>query len=355
MPSMYKSIKLSALLLVIATVASSKSQTIYVDALKGNNSGNGTLTSPVYSLGKAIALAAMLPGDKPVTIKLAPGLYLLDSQVLILPNSNSKNTATLSFEAMLMPDDTAWQPSKMPVIQSISGNNKDYGHFNHCIGFQVERDNVCFKGLKFIGNARPDVGYYYAIERHKPELKGLEISQCYFVADKNSLVMQGAVFAQGAGINIDHCIFYGCKNAVLVFQGLKDFSLTHSIIYGAYEGAFWYGYGTGADAPFTFHDNIVADCNYFLIGYKEKHTNYNFTNSVISGNAHLLGFNGDEAEPDTLNTAVLTGTLITGKVLLREITDKGVPRNYLHPTPTSAGYGLDAGIFIKNTGTITAH
>jgi len=326
-------------------VGYAKSQTLFVDALKGNDSAMGTMTEPLHSLERAVVIAGTFTGNEPVTIKMAPGLYLLTRQVIIPSSENHKDTAKYTIEAMIMPDDNAWSPVKMPVIQSVSCNNKDYGHFNHCVGFQVERNNVSLKGLKFLGNASPDVEYYYPIERHNPELKNLEISQCYFIGEKNSSPIQGCVFTQGSGIHINHCVFFGCKNAILVFLKIKDFSLTNSIIYGAYEGALWYGYGESADLPFTFRDNVISNNNYFFVGYKGVHTNYVFSNSLISNNSHYMGFNGDNISPDNINKPTEQNIIKSGTVILDEVTANGVPKNYLNLSVSSASNDIPAGIF----------
>lgn len=326
---------------------SAKSQTLFVDALKGSDDAKGTATEPLHSLEKAVAVTNTFSGDESVRIKLAPGLYLLTHQIIISPFKKQTDTVKYTIEAMIMPDDDSWSPAKMPVIQSVSANNKDYGHFNHCVGFQIERNNVSLKGLKFLGNATPDVEYYYPVERHNPDLNDLEISQCYFIGEKNSSPIQGCVFAQGGGIHIDHCIFYGCKNAILVFVKIKNFSLINSIIYGAYEGAVWYGYGDSADFPFTFSDNIVSNSNYFFVGYKGAHSNYMFDNSLIANNAHYMGFNGNSISPDPLNEPTENSIRKSGTVILNEVTANGVPRNYLNLSASSAGSDIPAGIFKK--------
>lgn len=320
-------------------------QTLYVDPVKGKDEAKGTMGDPLASLEKAVSMAARFAGDEPIKIRLAPGLYVLTAQIVIASPKEKSDTLPYTIEAIVMPDDTSWRPDKMPVIQSVSGNNKNYGNFDHCIGFQVERNKVCIKGLKFLGNANPGVQYYYAIERHRSELQALEIEQCIFIGEKNAARMQGAVFAQGSGIHVDHCIFYGCKNAVLAFIGIEGLSITHSIIYGAYEGAFWFGWKETADLPFVFSDNVVADCNYFFVGYPGLHPGYAFSHSLISGNKHYLGFNKDSIEPDGQNTPKETDMRKSGKVELKEVTAAGIPRDYLHLTPGSAGADIPAGIF----------
>jgi len=321
-----------------------QAQTLYVDAINGKNVAQGTASDPFLSLEKAVAKANTFRGDNEITIKIARGLYILHNPLKI---ENASASANYFIEALVMPDDTAWRPDKMPVIQSVAVPDAK-ARFKKCVAFDIERSNVVIRGLKFIGNPSPEAEYFYAIERHNEKLSNLLISQCYFLGEKTFAPIQGAVFAQGAGIHIDHCIFYGCKNAALVFLGLKDFSLTHSVIYGAYEAAMWYGYGEGSNTPFTFSNNVVSNCNYLLVSDKASEHHYTFSNSVISNNQNYLGFNGMEVEgPDLKNTPIETNIDKTGSVILNEVTAKGVPVNYLNLAPNSAGYNLNAGIFKK--------
>ncbi|MET3878721.1 right-handed parallel beta-helix repeat-containing protein [Chitinophaga sp. OAE865] len=322
----------------------SAGQTIFVDPAKGKDQATGTIQDPLASIDKAVTMANGFSGKEPVTIKLAPGLYLLTKQVLISPFNIKNDTVAYTIEAAILPDDSGWLPSSMPVIQSVSPNNKNYGHFDHCIGIQVERNNTCFKGLKFLGNTHPAVVYYYAIERHRPELKDMKISQCYFIGSKNAAPMQGAVFAQGSGIKIDHCIFYECRNALLLFLSVNGFSLTHSIIYGAYEGAVWFG----KYSDFVFRDNIIANNHCFWVGMKDYQPHYVFTNSLVTGNAIDMGLNNNGTiEKDSLDMPVTSSVQRSGKVLLNEIDKDTIPVNYLHPLPVSAGRDIPAGIFKK--------
>lgn len=333
-------------ILFIFSICSSKAQSLYVDPVKGNDQAKGTLAEPLASLDKAVSLAKDFAVNNNIDIKLAPGLYVIRQSLKIESNSQAVS-GKFTIEAMVMPDDADWTPAKMPVIQVTADSNR-IGKLSHAsIAFQVERNNVTLKGLKFLGNPNPSSVYFYPIERRNSALKDLEISQCYFIGEKNSAPIQGGIFAQGERIHIDHCIFYNCKNAVLSFVNVKDFSITHSIIYGAYEAAIWLGYGPDADLPFTFHNNIVANGNYFWVGAKGIHKNYLFSNSVISGNANHLGINGDTIASDQVNKPTEKNIDKSGKVFLSEITAEGVPRDYLNLSGSSAGGQIDAGIFIN--------
>jgi len=309
-------------------------QSLYVDPTAGNDTFAGSKEQPLRTIAQAIADSRKFDGRQPIMIKLLPGLHLLTGQVVIDSLPVPHDTSMFSIEAVVLPGDTAWRPEMMPVIQSVSGNNKDYGSFNHCIGFQVERSRVTFRGLKFTGNAHPRVQYYYVIERHKPYLDGLNISHCLFVGEQYSAAIQGAVFAQGPHILIEHCTFYNCKNAVLSFLNVQGFSLTYSIIYGAYEGAIWLGWKEYADLPFIFHHNIIAKSAYAWIGYKATHHHYVFEEAVFAGNGHHIGFNTQPVQEDNTSKRLEHNVVHAGNIVLD---DK------LLLLPGSTGNNLGAG------------
>lgn len=317
-------------------------QTLFVDPVKGQSNAAGDSDHPVTTISEAVRLTRNFSGNDPITIKLYPGLYLLKDQVELDSFANGNNIQLLSIEAVTLPDDTAWSPAKMPVIQSVSPNNKNWKAFDHCAGFQVQRDHVAFRGLKFVGNSNPSVVYYYAIERHFPELEGLEISQCLFVGNRNAAPIQGALFVQGPRIRIDHCIFYECKNAVLAFINVTGFSLTHSIVYGSYEGAIWFG----KFSDVNFHSNIIAHNKCFWVSMKDYTSRYRFDNSVITANDMFMGLNHDGViEKDHQTKPELRQVQLSGRVELQMVTTDTIPKNYLHPVKNSAGTQLRAGLF----------
>ena len=337
------------LILLIYSCSASKlnAQTLYVDAQKGKDDASGTLSAPLASLQKAIAIAKGFSGNEPVSIKLAPGLYELKDRLNIATKNLDNDAAKYTLEAMIMPDDKDWKPGLMPVIQSVSYNNNNK-YFAHCAGILADRANVSIRGLKFTGNANPAVEYYYPIEKDTTDLNNLEISQCYFIGDRYGAVIQGAAYVEGPGIHVNHCIFYGCKNAVLAFENISEFSLTHTIIYAAYECAVWYG---SSEAPFTFSNNIISHCNYFWAATKgDNHHYYHFNHSLICENDNYVGMqngSGGVMQPPAKETYTENDIRKSGKVKLVEVEVEGLPQNYLHLSPESDGNDLDAGIFIR--------
>lgn len=131
----------------------SNSQVFYVNTVAGKDSNPGTINEPLATLEKSVTMANALTGNGQITIKLFPGLYLLQDKVVINPTRIMNDTTKFTIEAKTMPDDTAWTPYDMPVIQSVSANNSNT-QFPHAVGILVAAENVTIRGLKFIGNPK---------------------------------------------------------------------------------------------------------------------------------------------------------------------------------------------------------
>lgn len=319
-------------------------QTFYVDPGTGSNAGDGSQSAPYATLEKAVDIANELTGSGPITIKLFPGLYSLKDKVAIHPLRVLSDTVRFTVEAVTMPDDPDWTPAKMPIIQSISGNNSKT-QFLHSTGFLVATSHVTIRGLKLLGSAHPEVLYYYPISKEDETIGDMEVSQCYFVSEVHSSQIQGAIWAQGPETKIDHCIFYNCRNAVLLFRSVENFSVTNSIIYGANESAVW----MGPVENFVFKNNVIARGNYVWVRPDGSSPAYKFTDCVFVGNEHYMGYYGPNglAETDNNKRFVETNVVRKGSVSLVKRTTPEIPANYLHLTPESAGYQLKAGIFRK--------
>ncbi|MCD2423766.1 right-handed parallel beta-helix repeat-containing protein [Niabella pedocola] len=342
---MQNRLKLFSAAMMVIVCSGAGAQTIFVDPVKGNDRSGGTSVAPFASLEKAALAAAALPGNDAITIKLAPGLYLLKNKITVTTGKAYRFSARFTIEAAVMPDDTAWTPAKMPVIQSVSGNNNDPNRkFPHCVGLLIAANNVVIQGLKFTGNAHPGVDYYYPVKKEDTLYSGLKVAQCYFVGDKNAAPIQGALWAHGPGTEVEHCIFYGCKNALLLFRGIKDFSLTHSIIYGAYEAAVWFG---PFNNTFIFRDNIISDCNFFWLSPEGTDPQYIFSNSIIANNKHYAGMYLNAGGLAAVDKTSFKESHIrkTASLVFNEVGLDGVQTGYLHLSPTSDGYEIPAGIF----------
>lgn len=338
-----KKLILSIALILIIAGQNGFAQELYVDPLKGNDQNRGTRDAPFETLEKAVDIANELTGTGSITIRLFPGVYVINDKVSINPIRIFNDTTRYIIEAVIMPDDQDWSPGKMPVIQSISANNSDT-QFPHATGILVAAHNVTIRGLKFVGNPNPEVLYYYPITKEDETLERMEVSQCYFIAGKNSAPIQGGIWAHGPGTDINHCIFYNCRNAILLFKSVQGFSVTYSIIYGAYESAIWMG---PIDSEFTFKNNAITQCHYFWVRPENTQPKYRFSDCVITENDYYTGFYTNTGLVETTDNKSFTETNIikSDKVKLVEKNTEVLPENHLHLVQESVGYKLKAGIF----------
>ena len=341
---MLKSIVMS--LLILAPVGRQAfAETFFVDPLKGNENSKGTLMEPLATLAKAVGAANELTGDGPITIKLSPGVYVLTDRISISPARATKDTARFTIEALVMPDDKDWSPDKMPVIQSVSANNST-DQFPHAVGILVAANSVTIRGLKFLGNPNPSVKYYYPITKENEALRGMEVSQCYFISEKHSTPIQGGIWAHGPDTDINHCVFYGCRNAILLFKSVSGFSITHTVMYGANESAIWMG---PIDSGFVFKNNVVAKSHCFWVRPENTKPAYALSDCLITETDIYMGYyaqGGVVAVPGETNSRIKeTNIARAGTVKLVEKGGGVLPAEFLNLTLESAGYGLGAGIF----------
>ncbi len=344
----YTMMTLFTVLFVFNTTVS-MAQTVYVDAQKGKNNASGTLTDPILSLDEAVLKTNSFKGNKPVNLRLNPGLYTVTHKLTLKTVSPAISNAAYTIEAVIMPDDKEWHPASMPVILSASGNNDDY-EFAHCVGFFVSRNNVIIKGLKFLGNPNTAVHYYYPIRRQDKALSGLNVSQCYFIGEANSTAIQSSFWASGPGIHVDHCIFHNSKIAFVLGDNVNDFCLSHSIIDGAYNTAIWYGFAK-TTAKFTFKNNIITNCYYVMVyPVEDGQPSYTFSASYITNNAHYLG-NYPKAQDRFFaeaNKHIKEVNVVKKAVVkLVSVADDGITRDNLNLSKASAGKSTGAGIFSK--------
>lgn len=328
------------------------SQTYFTDPLNGNDNNKGSSKEPFATLEKAVKEANESTGTGQITIKLFPGLYVLQDKLILNPVRVINDTTKYTIEAVVMPDDTSWTAYKMPIIQSISTNNSAT-QFPHATGILVASDNVVIRGLKFIGNPKSFSGspnlktYYYPISKENEKLKHLEVSQCLFIAEKNSAPIQGGIWAHGPETNVNNCVFYNCRNAILLFKSVEGFSITNSIIYGAYQSAIWMG---PIQSNFVFKNNVITKCDYFWVRPENTSPKYQFSDCLISENNHYTGFytNVGLIETSSNKNFKEMNVIKQGKVNLIEVNGDVLPDNILHLKPESVGYSLKAGIFKKD-------
>ena len=319
-------------------------QVYFVDPQSGLDSNVGTEDNPFKTLSKSVEVANQQTGKGTIKIKLLPGNYLLNDKIAINPIRIFDDTARFIIEAMILPDDPSWNPEKMPIIQSISGNNSST-FFNHAVGFLIATNKVTIRGLKFLGNANPSVSYYYPITKEDKNLEELEVVQCMFVGSKEAARIQGGIWAHGPKNTVDHCVFYECRNAVLFFDNVSGFRISNSIITKSYESAFWLG---PDDIEFEFFNNIIVENNNVIVGQSEDLVYSSpLKKSIITANAGFVGYWSSEKGGIIPIKApnVQLRDIENETVEIHENKEAAFEKRHLHLKPHSVGIKYNAGIF----------
>jgi len=329
-------------------------QSVYVDSNTGNDKNPGTKEAPVLSIKKAAEIIRS-KGNNIYTMKINPGIYVLDSHIS-LATEKEMTDKRIVIEASILPDDPSWAPEKMPVITSkaLKGEIPISNHW--IVSFLIEESHVTIRGIKFHGYFYP-YARYFPIARIDETKTDLLIEQCLFVGDTNSSQIQ-AIFVHGNAVKIDHCVFYKVRNTIVFGygpgKGIKTgCSFTNSIVFGSNQ-AIWTG---GPDKDFKFENNIVSDCRYAWVRSNTNTTKYSIDNCIIINNKYYQGIpdsvrlNPGEFEINENNV------MKKGEISLRIIDnddrplllgiDEPLPIDYLHIIPGTPGYDMGAGLFKK--------
>lgn len=335
---------------------------IYLHPEFGNNSGTGTKETPLKTLNEAARRVNQANGKGAVNIILFEGIYNLDATATFHPvNWHFTEEERLTIKAEILPDDSEWNPGKMPVIVSTMPLNfKPYGNddplHGASYGIQIETSHVTIQGLRLLGtpvHERPADGYVrrnYPIAREGRNLDDLRITQCLFLGDRHAIPNHVAIIASGHGVVVDHCVFYGVKDAVVFWESdgpSKGSEMHHNLIADSYGAAIW-SWSLGED--FKYYNNVVSNSNVFWVLDEEAEKSFSISNSVLVGYNELVNKGGGpatfgtKANPEKLKLG--EGVIIQKEGKL-EIEEDLTSRNYLHLKPGSTGSDLGAGLFKK--------
>lgn len=250
-------------ILIILTVllsTLSNAQIILVDLGHSGTSVIKTDTSITNSIHEALELSYQSLEDS-IQIVLLPGVYILKDIVRLKKSSKNKDSSTLIIRSSVNPDEEIWSNKDMPVIMSISSNN-DSTSFPHAVGILVQRNNVFFSGIKFLGNANPEVLWYYPISRKDTLLTKMTVKQCVFIGDANSLPIQAGIYGFGSKIEIENNIFKSCRNASLFFNNAKHSTFNSNIVINTDESVVWID---NLEGHFKMTNNLISDSNFGIV------------------------------------------------------------------------------------------
>jgi hypothetical protein len=349
------------ILTAIHTIAFSQSaKEFYINEINGNDQNSGTKEQPLKTLNKAADLVNKANGKGAITVYLSEGIYGLDATATFHPvNCHFTKEQRLTIRAEVLPDDADWDHGKMPVIVSTmpldfkpNGNNDPLGGTSY--GIQIETNHVTIQGLRVLGtpvHERPRNGLVrrnYPIVREGRNLDDLRITQCLFLGDQHAIPNHVAILASGQGVVVDHCVFYQCKDAVVLWNSdepARNCEIHHNLFIDNYGSNIW---SWSAAEDLKFYNNVATGTNVFWILNRDEKTSFSLSNSLISGYNELVNKGGgpaglgEKADPAKLK---LGKDVILKKEGNLQIEEDPTKRKYLHIVSGTAGADLKAGLF----------
>jgi hypothetical protein len=156
------------------------------------------------------------------------------------------------------------------------------------------------------------------------------------------------VLASGQGVVVDHCVFYGVKDAVVFWfsdRPAENCEMHHNLIVNIYGAAVW-TWSLAED--FKYHNNVVTDAQAFWILNKDEKNSFNLENSLVVGYKQLVNKGGgpanlgDASDPTKLKLGENVTIQKEGSL---EIVKDPTSKYYLHLAPGTLGSELGAGLF----------
>ncbi len=337
-----------------------KDGAVYVNAALGMDSNNGTKESPLKSLNEAAKRVNVSEGEGAITIYLSPGIYGLAETVDFNPTKWTFSASNrLTVRAETLPDDEKWSHSDMPVLIStmpfsIEKNDKGEITGGQNFGILVQNSHVTIQGLRILGepvHENPSKGLLirnYPIVWEGKNLEDLRVTQCLFIGSKYAAPNHLGILSNGTALEVDHCVFHGVKDAVVMwYSPASNSSMHHNLIIDSYGGIVW---TWSATDDFKFYNNVVSNANVLWMLEKDEKLSYSIEHSIVvgynslvnkGGGAHGFGEKADQTKLSINKDVILKKS---GKL---EIIEDQTSRNYLHIKPGTLGSNLGAGLFTK--------
>jgi hypothetical protein len=330
---------------------------LYINPNLGNDGNSGQKEDPLRSLFEAAERINTTQGEGSVTVFLSEGIYALDTTVRFEPTKwKFTRENRLTIRAEVLPDDKDWNQGKMPVVISVMPfeNIPDDRLGGASNGIQVETNHVTIQGLRVLGSPvheRPADGMVirnYPIIREGRDLDDLRVTQCLFLGDIHAAPNHLPVLASGQGVVVDHCVFYGVKDAVVFWfsdRPSERSEMHHNLIVNIYGAAVW-TWSLAED--FKYYNNVVTNAEAFWILNKDEKNSFNLSNSLVVGYNQLVNKGGGPAnlgEPaNSFNLKLGENVIIQSEGSL-EIVKDPTSLYYLQLAPGSLGSELGAGLF----------
>jgi hypothetical protein len=325
------------------------SQEIHVNTKTGNDKSTGSKSQPLKTIAEAAKRINNSTAKEAATVFISEGVYPL-AETVIFSNNKFSEKNRLTIRAEVLPDDTNWNPQRMPIITSVITGTPILKDGEESRGLQVDVSHATIEGLRFTGSP---VYYlikgnedrrYYPIWRDGKELEDLIVSQCLFAGNVDVMPIRVAVIANGHGLVVDHCVFYNCQNSVVFWEAAGDTSyknaMRYCLVYESNYSGVWTTKQTGDD--FEFHHNIIANSHTgWVRDYNSTHR-YQIHDCIFTNNLKMTG-NGID-KPISNDFIKMERVQLSGDI---EIEKDQSRNNYLQLKEASFGTELHAGLFKK--------
>lgn len=332
----------------------------YVNASEGNDQNDGSKTHPFKTLFESAKRINNLKGEGGITIFVSGGTYGLSETVSFKAvDWKFSNTKRLTIRAEVLPDDINWEPASMPVIVStmpfkIEKNSKNDITGGSNYGIEINTSHVTIQGLRILGepvHEKPKNGVLirnYPIVWDGKGLNDLRITQCLFLGNKYALPNHLGILANGTQLEVDHCVFYGVKDALVIWNDKSEnSSMHHNLILNIYGAAIW---TWSAAEDFKFYNNVISNANVIWVLNKDEKNSYSLSNSMIFGYNQFVNKGGGpqdfgaSANPSKLK---YSKDVIVDKTKNLEIDEDQTSKYYLQLKQNSRGTEYKAGLFYK--------
>lgn len=333
---------------------------IYVNASTGKNSNDGAQGSPLQTVSEAAKRINAAKGKGAITIYLSKGVYGMAETADFNPvNWEFSKENRLTIRAEVLPDDADWNHADMPVLVSTMPFSVEKNKQNEITGGQnfgilIQNSHVTIQGLRVLGEPVHENPFKGVLVRNYPivwdgkNLEDLRVTQCLFIGSKYALPNHLAILSSGKALEVDHCVFYGVKDAVVMWNTpATNSSMHHNLVVDSYGGIVW---TWSATDDFKFYNNVISNGNVLWMLDKDEKFTYTIEHSIIVGYNSLVnkgggpqGF-GEKANPAKIN---ISKDVILKKEGKLTIIDDQTSKLYLHIKPGTLGADLGAGLFTK--------
>jgi len=333
---------------------------IFVNSSSGNDASEGTKENPIQSLPEAAKRINAMSGQGSIEVVLAAGTYgLFETAAFKAPNWKFETNKRLTIRSEVLPDNIDWNPSKMPIIVStmpfnIETNDKKVITGGANYGILISTSHVTIQGIRILGepvHEKPKEGILirnYPIVWEGTNLTDFRVTQCLFLGNKFALPNHLGILASGVNLEVDHCVFYGVKDAVVMWNTpAVQSSFHHNLVANSYGAVVW-TWSTTDD--FKFYNNVISNSNVFWVLDKDAKNSFTIQNSMLVGYNQLVNKGGgpqDFGTPADPHKLKFAKDFIIKKSGYLTIEEDQTSRYYLQLKPGTLGTSYGAGLFNK--------